>query len=252
MDQLVEEEKLKSLLHHSSGQGNQTNSNSRKNATSGLPLRTINVIFAALGRTGSCPSRVMSVARLSSDEGVSEPKRAKLLIQPTLGFSDKDKAGTIQPHDDALVVTLKIGGYDVKRVLVDQGSVVEIIYPDLYKGLNLKSEDLTAYESSLISFEGKTVIPKGQIRLPIQTNSEIVKVDFIVVDSYSPYTAIVARPWLHALGAVSSTLHQKVKYPSEGLVKEILGNQSVARQCMVAAILHKPEAVPSEFDERLL
>ena len=42
-----------------------------------------------------------------------------------------------------------------------------------------------------------------------------------------------------------------MKYPSEGLVKEILGNQSIARQCMVAAILHKPEAVPSEFDERL-
>ena len=125
------------------------------------------------------------------------------------------------------------------------------MYPDLYKGLNLKSEDLTAYESPLISFEGKTVVPKGQIRLPIQTNLEIVKVYFIVVDSYSPYTAIVAKPWLHALGAVSFTLNQKVKYPSEGLVKEILGNQSVAKQCMVAAILHKPEAVPSEFDERL-
>ena len=77
-----------------------------------------------------------------------------------------------------------------------------------------------------------------------------MEVDFIVVDSYSPYTAIVARPWLHALGAVSSTLHQKVKYPSEGLVKEIVGNQSVARQCMVTAILHKPEAIPSDFAER--
>ena len=56
-----------------------------------------------------------------------------------------------------------------------------------------------------------------------------MEVDFIVVDSYSPYVAIVARPWLHALGAVSSALHQKVKHPSEGLVKEILGNQSIAR-----------------------
>ena len=74
--------------------------------------------------------------------------------------------------------------------------------------------------------------------------------DFIVVDSYSPYTAIVARPWIHALGAVSSTLHQKVKYPSEGLVKEILGNQSIARQCMVAAILHKLEVVSSNPAER--
>ena len=192
----------------------------------------------------------MSVARLSSDEGALEQKRAKVLIQPTLGFSDEDEAGTIQPHDDAFVVTLRIGGYDVKRVLVDQGNAVKIMYPDLYKGLNLKSEDLTTYESPLISFEGKIVIPKGQIRLPIQTDSEIVEVDFIVVDSYSPYTAIMARLWLHVLGAVSSTLHEKVKYPSEGLVKEILGNQSVARQCMVAAILRKPEAVPSNFAER--
>ena len=126
------------------------------------------------------------------------------------------------------------------------------MYLDLYKGLNLKSKDLMAYESPLISFKGKIVIPKGQIRLPVQTDSEIMEVDFIVVDSYSPYIAIVARPWLHALGAVSSTLHQKAKYPSEGLVKEILGNQSVARQCMVVAILHKPKTVPSDFTERPL
>ena len=114
----------------------------------------------------------------------------------------------------------------------------------------MKSENLTAYEFPLVSFEGKTIIPKGQIRLPIQTDSEIVEVDFIMVNSYSPYTTIVARPWLHALRAVSSTLHQKVKYPSESLVKEILGNQSVARQCMVVAILQKPEFVPSDIAER--
>ena len=126
------------------------------------------------------------------------------------------------------------------------------MYLDLYKGLNLKLEDLTAYNSPLVSFEGKTVIPKGQIRLPIQTDSKIVEVNFIMVDSYSPYTAIVARPWLHALGAVSSTLHQKVKYPSHGQVKEIVGNQSMAKQCMVAAILHRPNAESSASFERNL
>ena len=119
-----------------------------------------------------------------------------------LGFSDKDKIGIIQPHDDVLVVTLRIGGYDVKRV-----SVVKIMYPDLYKGLNLKPEALTAYNSPLVSFEGKIVTPRDQIRLPIQTGSDVVEVNFIVVDAYSPYTAIVAIPWLHALGAVFSTLH---------------------------------------------
>ena len=59
------------------------------------------------------------------------------------------------------MVTLRIGGYDLRWVLVDQGSAVEIMYPDLYKGLNLKPKDLTAYESPLVSFEGKTVILKG-------------------------------------------------------------------------------------------
>ena len=61
-----------------------------------------------------------------------------------LGFSDEDKLGTIQPHDDALVVTLRISGYNVKRMMIDQGSAVEIMYPNLYKGLNLKPESLTA------------------------------------------------------------------------------------------------------------
>ena len=100
------------------------------------------------------------------------------------------------------------------------------------------------------SFDGKIVIPKGQIRLPIQTGSEVVEVDFIMVDAYSPYTAIVAKPWLHTLGAVSSTLHQKVKYPSEGQVKGILGSQSMARQCLVAAILHQHEDESSAFAKR--
>ena len=126
---------------------------------------------------------------------------------------------------------------------MDQGNAAEIMYPDLYRGLNLRAEDLTPYSSPLVSFEGNVIIPKGQIRLPVQTGSETVEVDFMV-DAYSPYTAIVARPWLYTLGAVSSTLHQKIKYPSEGQIEEILGDQAMARQCMVAAIRHKLEAEP--------
>ena len=122
------------------------------------------------------------------------------------------------------MVTLRIGGYDVKMVTVDQGSVAEIMYPDLYKGLGLKPEDLMVYSSLLISFEGKMVVPKGQIRLPVKASTDVVEVDFIVVDAFSPYTAIMGRPWLHSLGAVSSTLHQKVKYPFGGPMLEIVGS----------------------------
>ena len=126
------------------------------------------------------------------------------------------------------------------------------MYPDLYKGLNLKPEDLTAYDSPLVSFKGKAVTLRGQIRLPIQTDSEVVEVDFIVVDAYSLYIAIVAKSWLHVLGVVSSTLHQNVKYLSDSQVKEIIGSQSMARQCMVAAIFFWPEAESSAYAERSL
>ena len=142
------------------------------------------------------------------------PKRAKMNVPLVLSFLDVDKQGTIQPHDDALVVTLRIDGYDVKRVMIDQGSATKIMYPDLYKGLGLKPENLTTYSSPLVSFEDKMVVLKRQIRLLVQAGTDVVEVDFIVVDAFSPYTAIVSRPWLHSLRAVSSTLHQKVEYSS--------------------------------------
>ena len=235
LDRLVREGKLRHLLHRLEGWQEQSNIETRQ-GTLRLPIGTINVILAAPGRTGSNPFRVMSVGRFPTEPDERESKRARVSATPLIGFSEEDKQRTIQPHDDALVVTLRIGGYDVKRVLVDQGSAVEVMYPDLYKGLNLKPEDLTPYDSPLVSFEGKLVTPKGMIRLPVQTDSDVIEVNFIVVDVYSPYTAIMARPWLHALGAVPSTLHQKVKYLSGGQVKEIRGNQGMARQCMVSAI----------------
>ena len=182
---------MKQLLHHSSGLGGRANSGSEREILSRLPLGTINVIFATPGRTGSCLSRVMSVAHLSSEDTNQEPKRVRVERPLVMGFSDEDKIGNIQPHDDALVITLRIGGYDVKRVMVDQGNAAEIMYPDLYRGLSLRAEDLTPYNSPLVSFEGKVIIPKGQIRLLVQTGSETVEVDFIVVDAYSPYTAIL-------------------------------------------------------------
>ena len=97
LDQLVRKGNLKQLLHHSNGQGGQINSEPRRDDSSRLPLGMINIIFAAPGRTGSYPSRVMSMARLPADDVNLGPKRAKVDIQTVLGFSDEDKLETIQP-----------------------------------------------------------------------------------------------------------------------------------------------------------
>ena len=167
MEQLVKIGKLKQFLYQPNGQGSQAKLGAQKGASKRLPLGTINVILATLGKTGSRPSRVLSITQPFIKDLPPDSKRSRVEVQPALSFSDEDKVETLQPHDDALVVTLKISGYDVKRVLVDQGSDAEIMYPDLFRGLKLRLEDRTCYDSPLIWFNGKIVFPRGQIRLPV-------------------------------------------------------------------------------------
>ena len=140
-----------------------------------------------------------------------------------IAFDDEDLEGMIQLHSDALVVIAQINGFLVKRVMVDQGSGADVMYPDLFKGLELKSQDLIKYDTPLVSFDGRVVIPEGQISLPVNMEGNEVMVTFIVVNSFSPYTAILGRPWIHAMGAVPSTLHVKVKFCTEQGVAVVQG-----------------------------
>ena len=95
LDQLVRKGKLKPLLHHSSSLGGQANFGSEREIPSRPPLGTINVIFAAPSKTGLCPSRIMSVAHLSSGDLNQDPKRARVELSLVMGFLNEDKIGTI-------------------------------------------------------------------------------------------------------------------------------------------------------------
>ena len=62
----------------------------------------------------------------------------------------------------------------VKRVMINQGSGVDVMYPDLFKGLGLKREDLLKYDMPLVRFDGRVVIPQGQISLPVNMEGKEV------------------------------------------------------------------------------
>ena len=123
--------------------------------------------------------------------------------------------------------------------MIDQGSGADVMYPNLFKGLGLKREDLSKYDTPLVGFDGRMVIPQEQISLPVKMEGNEVVLSFIVVGSFSPYTAILGRPCIHAMEAVPSTLHVKVKFPTEQGVAVIRGSQQMARQCLVTAINRK-------------
>ena len=111
-----------------------------------------------------------------------------------------------------------------------------MMYPDLFKGLGLKNEDLSKYDTPLVGFYGQMVIPKGLISLPVNMEGKEVMVTLIVVVLFSPYTAILGRPWIHVMGAIPSTLHVKVKFHIEQGIAIVWGNLQVVRQCLVAAV----------------
>ena len=125
--------------------------------------------------------------------------------------------------------------------MIDQGSGADVMYPDLFKGLGLKNQDLTKYDSPLVSFDGRVVIPQGQISFPVSMEDKEVIATFIVVNSFSPHTAILGRPWIHAMGAILSTLHMKVKFCTERGLATVRRNQKISRQCLIAVAYWKDE-----------
>jgi hypothetical protein len=93
-------------------------------------------------------------------------------VDGTISFSDSDLQDVQLPHNDALVITLRIGNYDVKRVLVDQGSFAEVMYQELYEKLGLGKSNLTEFSSPVFGFSGESVIPLGKTTLLVDGTSQ--------------------------------------------------------------------------------
>ncbi|GAU46761.1 hypothetical protein TSUD_92560 [Trifolium subterraneum] len=140
-----------------------------------------------------------------------------------------------------LLVRAKMANFDVRRILVDQGSSCDIMYSGLFKVLQLTEENLVPYVGSdLQGFNGSTTKPWGYVDLIVTFGEnkamKFVKVKFLVVDCPSLYNCIIGRPTLAELFAVSSTIHLKLKYyTKDGQVATINGDIEAARRCFEAA-----------------
>jgi hypothetical protein len=160
-------------------------------------------------------------------------------IEQVISFSDNDLRDVQLPHNDPLVVTLRIGNYDVQRVLIDQGSFAEVMYQDLYEKLGLVEAELTSFTTPIFGFSGEPVIPLGKTVLPVLAGPINLQTEFIVVQASSPYNAIMGRDWLHRMKAIPSTLHQKLRFPTADGVMELNGDQVAAKQCVLTATKKK-------------
>ena len=160
-----------------------------------------------------------------------------------MSFNEADAKGVKQPHNNPLVIMLNIEGFNTKRILVDNGSFVDIIYLPAFQQLKLDPKRLRPFESPLVNFSGDRVYPKGIVTLTITVGAHprqlTRQLDFLMVDCPSSYNVIIGRPMLNRWKAATSTYCLKVKFPIDNGVGEVKGDQILARECYQAVLAAK-------------
>ncbi|GFZ09869.1 hypothetical protein Acr_21g0004680 [Actinidia rufa] len=154
-------------------------------------------------------------------------------------FSMADLERVQHPHSDPLVVQLRIGGYDVKRILVDTESSVEVMYYDLFKQLKIPQDQLKPARAPLVGFNAQAHWPLGTVSLKTRAGSQELMTEFVVVDIPSPYNVIVGRDWLHRMKGVASTLHKAIKFLTPRGEEAIYRDQVAAKKCYLATVSTK-------------
>ena len=181
-------------------------------------VREIKTIMGGSSTGGSFKSLKKSyLKQVKSVHSLPHPKQRQ--TNQDMYFSEEDARGIKQPHDDSLVITIMVEGFNTRKVLVDNGSSADIIYLSAFQQLKVDLKRLRPFESPLISFSGDKVYPKGIVTLTITTGSYSPQVtnkhNFLVVDSPSSYNVIIGRPTLNRWKAAMSTYCLKVKFPTE-------------------------------------
>ena len=192
------------------------------------PPRQDRVIHVISG--GSEISGISHAAAKKSTQNAKlglETSKSKWLLLGTdkISFTAKEKEKVLAPHHDALVVSLTVANCLVRRILVDNGSSSNIIFQTAYQDLGLDESALTRRITPLVGFSGGVKQTAGEVVLPVYAEGINMSTKFLLVDCQSSYNMIFGRPWIHDMGAVPSTLHQMVKFPTPWGIKAVRGDQ---------------------------
>ncbi|CAA0807106.1 Unknown protein, partial [Striga hermonthica] len=123
---------------------------------------------------------------------------------PVMNFGPANMGEVERPHNDALMITAQISGYEVQRIFVDTGSSVNVIFYNCLKRIELDIE-LAPLHTSLFGFNGSEVTPLEETMLVVVLGEDDLRkvkmVRFVVVDVESAYNVILGRPALNAFQA---------------------------------------------------
>ncbi|XP_074341808.1 uncharacterized protein LOC141679197 [Apium graveolens] len=159
-----------------------------------------------------------------------------------ISFSSKDYEGINPNHNEALVVTLYIFDNEVRRMLINNGSSVNILFKHTVDRMKLGSVRSNEFrEDPLYGFENNLVPIQGTIYLSVifgsAPNQVTHVIKFYVINTPSSYNGIIGRSALTRIQAITSISHLKIKFPTPTGVGEVKGDYEVAERCYSQALV---------------
>ena len=159
---------------------------------------------------------------------------------PCITFTNENLRGLHLPHDDALVISATIANFNVQRILIENGSFVDILFISAFDKIRIGRDRLYLFHIPQVRFGGWSIHPLGWIKLPLTLEMEphqtIVWQDFIVVDYLSPYKAILGLPTLGKIRAITFTYHMMMKFLTSTGIGEVRGDKKISRKCFLTVM----------------
>ena len=199
-------------------------------------------IFANAGEPSS--ARKAHLHSIRSGETLEVQAVSKLpRLDTTITFSDFNMEGFQHPHDDPLVIKVVVANKIVHRVLIDNGSSIDIIFTSAFDKMGIGREKLESVNAHLLGFSGEKVLPLvltlGDPPPPPPPCQATTMIKFLIVDAPSAYNILLGRPSLNAIRVIPSAYHMVVKFPMKNRVGMVRGDQRVARECYLTSMKQK-------------
>ncbi|KAM1041861.1 hypothetical protein ACFX2I_030941 [Malus domestica] len=221
--------------------------------------RQVNVIYSISGGT---PISESSNRAMKNSERSLRPGHQVFHVEDIRGgkyqkpnwdpicFYPEEERGIIYPHNDPLIVEAHIANFDVRRILVDTGASVNIMFAEAFRALSVAEHLLDRSISPLISFSGDIVQPLGSIHLPFTIGTgpytATITTNFLVVDCPTAYNVIFGRTGINDLKAMVSTHMLLMKFPTPHGNGYIRGDQLSARSCYNTSVKQQHLPGPKE------
>jgi len=219
-------------------------------------VHTISGDFSGGGPTASQQKKYVRSVNLVAEEFPDDPWESDLV------FTRADLRDVV-PHDnDPVIISVVTAGRKVHRVLVDQGSSVDVMFWSTFNKLQLSPDLLRPYTGCLYGFADNPVEVRGYLELRTTftdgTASRTEGIRYLVVNANSAYNILLGRSALNRLRAVFSTRHMKMKLPTlSGKVIVIKSDKEEARKCYenslkttrgVVMVIERPPVSDSQME----